>query len=138
MVAKRHLEVICGIIQDGAGRLLVALRDFEAEQGGLWEFPGGKLEFGEALERGLSRELYEELNIEVLEAAPWMQINHEYSLYHITLHVWKVIRYSGEPMGNEGQFVQWVDQNALNKLEFPSANRSVVAALIQEAMPVNF
>ncbi|OGO94422.1 MAG: hypothetical protein A3F10_02765 [Coxiella sp. RIFCSPHIGHO2_12_FULL_42_15] len=137
MVGKRHLDVVCGVIGNEAGQVLVALRDFESDQGGLWEFPGGKLEFSEVLEDGLCRELYEELDIDILEADPWMQVNYEYPLYHVTLHVWRVVRYEGEPKGQEGQIIQWVDRNGLKKLKFPPANGAIVDALLQEELKIS-
>jgi 8-oxo-dGTP diphosphatase len=60
------------------GRILISCRPTHAHKGGFWEFPGGKLEIGEDARVGLVRELYEELDIEVTEATPFMQISHDY------------------------------------------------------------
>lgn len=128
-MGKRHLDVVCGIIVNELGQVLVSLRDSSQDHGGLWEFPGGKLELGEALEEALWRELSEELDIEVREAQPWLQINHDYPSYHITLHVWKIMRYEGEPEGLEGQLIRWVSPHELAQLKFLAANHTIIEAL---------
>jgi 8-oxo-dGTP diphosphatase len=58
------IDVVCGLIEDGNGRLLACRRPPEKHLGGLWEFPGGKVELGESPEAALVRELREELGIE--------------------------------------------------------------------------
>ena len=61
MKGKDYLHVAVGVIRDGQGNILISLRHDTAHQGGLWEFPGGKVESGESVERALARELKEEL-----------------------------------------------------------------------------
>ncbi len=131
-MAKRHYDVACGIITDAKGRVLIALRDFEADQGGLWEFPGGKVEVGEAVEEALSRELLEEIGIKLVEIESWLEVHHEYPRYHVTLHAWKVLKFEGEPHGEEGQMVRWVDLKELASLDFPEANKPIVDELVAE------
>ena len=63
--SETSLHVAVGVIQDSNGRVLVSLRSERQHQGGLWEFPGGKVEKGETVREALCRELYEELGIEV-------------------------------------------------------------------------
>lgn len=134
MVAKKHLDVVCGIITNELNQVLIALRNQDQDQGGLWEFPGGKAELGEALGDALCRELFEELDLDILEADPWLQINHEYPMYHITLHVWKVLEFEGEPEGREGQIIRWVDRGELLQLKFPPANKVIVDILAADQL----
>lgn len=129
-MVMRRLDVVCGVIVDESAKILVSLRGPEQDNGGLWEFPGGKLEQDEQLRNGLIRELREELGIDVIEASPWLQVCHEYPMYHITLHVWNILKYMGDPRGQEGQIIRWVSAKDLSTLQFPEANMPVVRALL--------
>jgi 8-oxo-dGTP diphosphatase len=111
------------------GRVLVAQRPDHAHQGGLWEFPGGKVESGEAASEALARELREELGIRVLAAGPFMQLEHDYGDRCVLLDVWRVDQYAGEPHGGEGQVINWVAMAALDGLRFPAANQAVIDQL---------
>ena len=78
---RRHAETIhvaVGAVVDECGRVLVTRRPDHVHQGGLWEFPGGKLEPGEDLARGLERELREELGIRVGSSEPLIRVQHDY------------------------------------------------------------
>lgn len=110
------------------GRILIAKRADNAHQGGLWEFPGGKLEPGEDRCAGLERELREELGIEVTSARPFIDIRHDYPDKSIRLDVWLVEKFTGEAHGAEGQPVRWVQPDELEQYEFPKANAPIVTA----------
>lgn len=125
---KKHLQVAVGVIKNAQGQVLLALRGRDAHQGGLWEFPGGKLEAGETPLQALVRELKEELAIVVNDAEPLITIKHDYPDRAVQLQVFTVTAFSGEPRGNEGQPLQWVDTQALPNVAFPAANRPIVAA----------
>jgi len=124
----RRIHVMAGVIVDLSGRILIARRPDSAHQGGLWEFPGGKLELGEERLEGLHRELQEELGIVVMDAHPLIDIRHDYADKSIRLDVWKVTRFSGEAHGAEGQPVRWVEPHDLTNYDFPAANRPIVNA----------
>lgn len=123
------VHVAVGVIVNSDGKILIAKRPLSAHQGGLWEFPGGKVDAGETIQQALVRELREELAIDVLASEPLIQIRHHYPDKSVLLDVYKVIRFTGEPRGNEGQPVQWVDAQALKKFEFPAANRPIISAI---------
>ncbi|MDG2472756.1 MAG: 8-oxo-dGTP diphosphatase MutT [Pseudomonadales bacterium] len=125
------IHVAVGLVLDN-DRVFVAQRDQNAHQGGLWEFPGGKVDAGETVETALSRELNEELGIFVEYAEPVMQIKHEYKEKVVLLDVWQIIRYQGEPSGCEGQPVKWLTVNALKAEQFPAANRAIVDWLARQ------
>ena len=125
----RSLHVAVGVVEDGEGRVLIAKRSPEKHQGGLWEFPGGKLEPGESVETALARELEEELGIVVEQAQPFMQQRHAYSDIEVLLDVWRVTSFRGEPKALEGQPLQWAELADLNSEEFPEANQSILSAL---------
>lgn len=123
------IHVVAGIIRNSAGEILTTLRHDHLHQGGLWEFPGGKLEQGEAPFPGLQRELQEELSIEVSAATPLIQVPHQYQDRSILLDVWEVTEFSGEPHGVEQQALRWSAVDALEATEFPAADRPVLSAL---------
>lgn len=123
------VQVAVGVMLDAVGRVLVARRRPEAHQGGLWEFPGGKIEAGEDLLAALRRELHEELGIRVEEARHWFTQEHRYPDKSVALQICLVRRFSGEPRGLEGQPLRWASVAELMALSFPAANLPIVAAL---------
>jgi 8-oxo-dGTP diphosphatase len=126
------LHVAVGVIQDSLGRVLVARRSAQQHQGGLWEFPGGKVEKGESVRDALHRELYEELGIEVNLAYPFTLIDYRYTDLHVLLDVWRVKRFTGVPMARESQPLEWRNISELDQDEFPAANRQIIQALNSE------
>lgn len=123
------LHVAVAAIIDAKRRVLISLRPEHVHQGGLWEFPGGKLDPGETVEQALARELHEELGIEVGSAHPLIRIPHVYPDRHVLLDVWRIETFSGEIHGREGQPVEWVAIDELGSREFPPANRPIIQAL---------
>lgn len=129
-----HIDVVAGVIYSEFGRqVLLALRKPGQHQGNLWEFPGGKLEPGEALQDGLVRELREEIGISVTDCRSRSIIEHSYTDKHVRLHFWDVYGFDGEPEGMEGQRLQWVSLLELGQLAFPEANLAIVNELMLEA-----
>jgi 8-oxo-dGTP diphosphatase len=126
---KKQIHVAAGVILDGEGQVLLALRPKDKHKGGLWEFPGGKVETGESVAAALARELLEEINLVVDAAAPFLVIDHDYGDKQVTLDVWLVSRFSGTPQGSEGQEIAWVKIADLHRYQFPEANAGIVAAL---------
>ncbi len=124
----KRVHVAAAVIRGGDGRVLIARRPETAHQGGLWEFPGGKVEGGETVRAALVRELREELAIEVAAACRLIQIRHDYPDKHVLLDVWEVTRFDGEPQGAEGQPLAWVAADALPLYAFPAANQAIVTA----------
>jgi 8-oxo-dGTP diphosphatase len=124
-----RLDVVAAIMRDADGRVLLARRPEHKHQGGRWEFPGGKVEQGEALDHALARELDEELGIQVQTCQPFMTVDHHYPDLHVRLHFREVLGWQGAPHGCEGQAVEWFAIEQLAALEFPAANRPVVKAL---------
>ncbi|MEH6389715.1 MAG: Nudix family hydrolase [Pseudomonas profundi] len=124
----RRIHVMAAVICNDNREILIARRPKNAHQGGLWEFPGGKLEEGESRFDGLRRELREELGIEITEARPLLDIRHDYSDKSVRLDVWRVTAFTGKAHGAEGQPVRWVAPADLNEYSFPEANVPIVAA----------
>lgn len=126
---KPHIHVVAGIIKNHQNDVLIAKRHQHLDQGGLWEFPGGKREPGESSARALLRELEEEIGVTVERILPFSQITHEYANKIVTLEFFEVTNWMGTPLGKEGQEVRWVGQSNLHQYAFPEANDIVLKAL---------
>jgi 8-oxo-dGTP diphosphatase len=123
------VHVLVGLITDGAGRWLVNQRRTGSPMAGWWEFPGGKRRPEEAPLAALRRELDEELGIEVLEAAPWFELVHDYPDKSVRLDIWRVRRYDGEVAAREGQALRWVTLEELAALTLLEADWPIVERL---------
>jgi 8-oxo-dGTP diphosphatase len=117
------------IVDRGSRTVLLAQRAADAHQGGLWEFPGGKLEPGETVTAALVRELMEELAIIATESEPLLKVCHDYSDKRVLLDVWLVTAFVGKPLARQGQPLQWVAIEELQQWAFPAANGAIVNAL---------
>lgn len=125
---SEYLHVVAAVIENDRGEVLIARRHEHLHQGGLWEFPGGKVEAGEDRFNALRRELGEELGIETLDAHPLIRIPYHYPDRQVLLDVWRVNTYRGEPHGAEGQPIKWVPRDELYRYDFPAANRPIINA----------
>ncbi|MDX1420348.1 MAG: A/G-specific adenine glycosylase [Rubricoccaceae bacterium] len=124
-----HHDVVVGVVEDAAGRVLIQRRPEDALLGGLWEFPGGKRGPGEALAEACRRELREELGIEVEVGEPFAPIAHAYTHFRITLYAFRCRLTAGEPVSASEQPLAWVGVEALDDYAFPRANRRLIEAL---------
>jgi 8-oxo-dGTP diphosphatase len=120
--------VAAAVVFAADGRVLITRRPPQVHQGGLWEFPGGKLETGEDAYTALRRELHEELGIDIQQARPLLRIHHEYPDKSVLLDVWRVEAFDGTAHGREGQPARWVRPDELGQFDFPAANRPIIAA----------
>ncbi len=118
-----------GVLRNARGEILLARRFDDAHQGGLWEFPGGKLEPGEDARAGLARELDEELGISLDSARPLIRVWHDYPDRRVLLDVWRVTAWRGRVHGREGQALRWLRADALTGLPMPAADVPVLKAL---------
>ncbi|WP_198411385.1 Nudix family hydrolase [Marinimicrobium alkaliphilum] len=126
---SKQVHVAVGAVIGPDRQVLIARRPEAVHQGGLWEFPGGKVEPGESPVQALTRELWEEVGVRVGAAEPLIQIHHDYGDKRVFLDVYRVTVFNGEVEGREGQPVQWVGLDNLNDYEFPAANRAIIHAL---------
>lgn len=132
MISAREqifLQVVVGIVAGADGTVLITRRSDDVHQGGLWEFPGGKVEHGESAIEALGRELHEELGIMLRAAEPLLQVDHTYPDRRVLLDVWRVTDFRGEPHGREGQPLVWVSPDEMEHFAFPAADAPIVAAL---------
>ena len=126
-----QVHVAVGVILDRNHKILITRRASDAHQGGLWEFPGGKVEAGETLEVALGRELREELGIEIGRTSELLEVRHDYGDKTVLLDVHVVWAFSGEARGLEQQPLSWVDSQELAHYDFPAANVPIVEAVVK-------
>ena len=137
---KKFVHVAVGVIFDcspsslASANILIAKRADHQHQGGLWEFPGGKVETGERVQVALQRELEEELGLQssIDDMRPLITIPFHYPDKSVLLDVWAVYNTTAfkESIGKEGQPLVWVEQSELANYEFPAANKAIIDALL--------
>ena len=120
-----------GVVFDNAGRVLIDQRLEEGLLGGLWEFPGGKQEEGEAITATIERELAEELAIAVEVGGELIVIEHAYSHKKLRFVVHLCRWTGGQPQPLACQQVRWVQPQLLGEFPFPAANARIIAALLE-------
>jgi 8-oxo-dGTP diphosphatase len=123
------VAVAAAVLLRADGRVLLAQRLPGTPYAGYWEFPGGKVEPGESAGEALSRELNEELGIEVLRAAPWLTQRYLYPHAHVELHFFRVFAWRGEPHGRDGQALAWQTPGAFDVEPLLPANTVILRAL---------
>ncbi|MDX1812418.1 MAG: Nudix family hydrolase, partial [Gammaproteobacteria bacterium] len=124
---NKLIHVAAAVIEKNQ-QIFIAKRPDHVHQGGLWEFPGGKVEPEEHIEQALIRELQEEIGITPTRQEPLIQIQHDYPDKSVLLDVWKVTEFNGEAHGKEGQPVRWVSKDQLTDYQFPAANLPIILA----------
>lgn len=129
---SRLLLVVACALLDQDGRVLIAQRPEGKALAGLWEFPGGKVEMGEAPEATLIRELQEELGITVKEPclAPLTFASFAYPDFHLLMPLYVCRRWEGVVIPREHQALKWVRPNELRNFPMPPADEPLIPALI--------
>ena len=125
---RPHHHIAAGLVWRGA-ELLIDQRKEDAMLGGLWEFPGGKIKPEEAPERAVEREVREELGIEVHAEDLFASVDHGYTHFTITLHVYNCRYLSGEPQALGCADWKWVKPEDLTEFAFPRANVRIIEKL---------
>jgi mutator protein MutT len=126
--AKKIVEVSAALIFR-AGKLLITQRHAESHLGGLWEFPGGKLEPGETFEQCLVREIREELGVEISVGKLFEEVSHDYPEKSVRLKFFICKILSGEPQPLDCAAVKWIEKSGLEAHEFPAADARLLAKL---------
>jgi 8-oxo-dGTP diphosphatase len=129
MKTSRTVAVVCALIEDAAGRVLVAQRPAHKHLGGLWEFPGGKVEPGETSEAALRREIAEELGCEIEVGVALAAVRHEYAEVTIELRPFaaRLVAGAAPPESREHQALRWVTAAELAALPMPAADAPILA-----------
>jgi A/G-specific adenine glycosylase len=125
------------VIWNAQKQILIDRRRPEGLLGGMWEFPGGKVEPGETIPDCIRREIQEELGIEIAVGDRLIIVEHTYSHFHVTLNVHHCQHLSGEPQAIECDEIRWVTLDELDDFPFPKANLQIIAALRDEEIFLN-
>ncbi|MBW4639618.1 MAG: 8-oxo-dGTP diphosphatase MutT [Gloeocapsa sp. UFS-A4-WI-NPMV-4B04] len=120
-----------GVIWNDQGQILIDRRRPEGLLGGLWEFPGGKIELGETIEDCIKREIKEELGIGIEVGEHLITIDHTYTHLRVSLTVHHCRYLTGDPMPIECDEIRWVTLDEIDQFPFPIANAQIIAALRQ-------
>lgn len=125
------LPVVAAALVNSAGEILIARRPLHKAMGGLWEFPGGKIEAGEVPETALIRELREELGIAVTAQAlqPLTFVSHAYEEFHLLMLLYVIREWQGDPVAREHSALAWVLPQYLSDYPMPAADVPLIAAL---------
>lgn len=122
------VHVAVGVIKQ-SNQYFLTKRLSHSHQGGKWEFPGGKVETNETVAQALSRELKEEVAIDVLTCTPLTQIKHDYDDKSVHLEVFIVDNFLGQCRTLEGQEGAWFTLDEFKHLNFPAANKAIIDLL---------
>jgi mutator protein MutT len=122
------IRVVAAIIQRD-GQYLITRRPDNVHLGGLWEFPGGKVEASESLEQAVVREIEEEIGTTVRVLGEYFQIEHHYPARSVQLHFFDCVIVSGEPAALHVAEMRWVGPEELDDFTFPEADRELISRL---------
>jgi 8-oxo-dGTP diphosphatase len=127
------VKVAVAVIYDELQRILITQRAAQNSSGGLWEFPGGKLEEKENPEAALIREVKEEVNLDVLSCDFLFQIDAKRVEGTLTLYVFLVQKFQGQAVRLENQAdLRWVSPESLSDYQFPPTNAAILAWITQK------
>lgn len=133
---KQNLRVVMAVIWNTSmDEILICQRPENKNFGGLWEFPGGKVEAGEVDIEALDRELDEEVGILVNDFVHRMDFKHDYEDKVIEFVVYDVYSFEGEPYGRENQATRWISTADLAAEEFPPADYILIDEIKNGVMP---
>ena len=124
-----HINVAVGVLIDSNKKILLAQRSKSRTWAGWWEFPGGKLEKNETPKEALTRELKEEIDIDVVNCEKWVTRNYSYEEYDVTLYFFKVTEWDGELIPKENQKLVWINPCEANKKTILPPNVFILNAL---------
>ena len=127
------IAVVAAALFDAQGRVLIAQRPAGKELAGRWEFPGGKIDAGEAPHAALVRELREELGVKVQAAQPLVALEHDYPTRRVQLSLYVVERLRHAVIALDGQTLKWVAVADLDLEDILEADRPFIEALQQRA-----
>ncbi len=128
---RPHHDVGVGVVWDGKGRVLISRRPEDGMLGGMWEFPGGKLEEEESPAEAVRRELREEMEIEVEVGELVVRVDHEYSHLRVTLHAHHARHVAGTPRARAATDWAWVEPGRMEEYAFPRASHAVIERLLE-------
>ena len=127
-----HKQIGVAVIWNDQGEVLIDRRLEEGLLGGLWEFPGGKIEANETIPDCIKREIKEELGISIEVGDHLITLNHAYTHFRVTLNVYHCRYLAGEPQPIECEEIRWVKPEQLSQFPFPKANTKIIDAILSQ------
>lgn len=124
-----HKKIGVAVIYNNAGEILIDRRPDKGLLGGLWEFPGGKIEENETVEECIKREILEEIAIDIEVGEHLITLDHAYTHFKVTLIVHLCRHIAGEPQAIECQEIRWTTLDEIDSFPFPKANSKIIEAL---------
>jgi A/G-specific adenine glycosylase len=118
-------RVVAGVVYDG-NRFLITRRDTSGLLGGLWEFPGGRIEDGESAEEALNREIREEVGISIDIIRHLTRVRHAYSHFRIVMDVFECRYGAGEVVLKGPVDYRWITVREIDDYPFPGANHKFI------------
>ena len=123
-----RIDVVAAIIRK-EHQILITQRLGNVHLGGLWEFPGGKVETGESLQVALQREIREELGIEIRVDDEFFAVDHDYSTKSVRLHFFNCAVLKGDAQTLDVADLRWVKPQDLGDYQFPAADAELIVKL---------
>lgn len=124
------IPVVAGFIKQGK-MILVGQRPENHSLAGQWEFPGGKIESGEAPEEALARELSEELGIEAEVGELKLSCTHSYGDVNILILFYEILYWKGQPKAKHHLMLEWIHPEELVSRNIPEANKKILPKIFQ-------
>ena len=125
------INVVAAVIQNEEGKILIAQRNLKKSQGGLWEFPGGKIEPNETKEEAIIREIKEEMDIDIETKKFIDQKIFNYPDKDINLIAIECKQIKGDIKLNEHEDFKWVNKNELKNFNFAPADKFIINAILE-------
>ena len=126
MFKQKIVKDVVGALIESDGKFLVAKRKHDDSFGGLWEFPGGCIEHGEAPKEALRREIKEELGIDVEVGRLVFECEDEIPTLKILIYLYECRIISGEPRPVDCAEVRWVELEGLRRIDLAPADRKIL------------
>lgn len=129
----KRVHIVAAIIfNQDKSEVFITKRPDNLHKGGFWEFPGGKVEVGETVGAAITRELFEEIDIQVTELENFEHLLYDYPDKSLEFDFISVTAFDNEPYGKEGQEGRWVPIAELANYAFPEANVPILNKVIEK------
>ena len=124
----KNIEVVAAIIHNVEGRVFATQRGY-GEWKDWWEFPGGKIEFGESPEEALKREIKEELSTEITVDEFLCTVEYDYPKFHLTMRCYLCSLLTDALHLNEHKAAQWLSKEELDCVKWLPADKEIIQKL---------
>ena len=124
----KNIEVVAAIIHNTEGRVFATQRGY-GEWKDWWEFPGGKIEFGESPEEALKREIQEELSTIIGVDDFFCTVEYDYPKFHLTMHCYLCSLLTDALHLNEHEAAKWLSKDEMDNVKWLPADKEIIKKL---------